>query len=88
MKNANIAVKPYEFPNEPIPWESPFLKTGINHRDRKCLITSRSSMVVVRLCRPHGERPFGNMKYRKKPIQTVRHPDLTVAPQNLVPQEI
>ena len=46
MKNAAIAVKPHEFPDEPIPWESLFPQTAINHRDRKCLVTSRSSVVV------------------------------------------
>ena len=51
MKNADIAVKPHEHPDEPMPWAPLFPQTSLNHRDRKRLITSRSSVVVAGLCK-------------------------------------
>lgn len=66
MKNVNIAVKPHEFPEEPMPWESLFPKTGINHRDRKCLVTSRSSVLVAGLCEATWGEDFWQHEVQKE----------------------
>ena len=72
--------------------EVPPSKTGVNHRDRKFLVTSRSWVLALQWSwgsvKPHGETASRSMKGREDALQSVGEPRPPVAPQKPVLQKI